>query len=855
MKVYSPSDYGGSAQILTLAHDPIGGIWAGSKGAVFYYSGEAWTKVPTEKGMLVSEISFDEKGRLWVGGKGSMGYIEPVGLDTLKKADAIKGKSLLGRKNPLGSYRYVSIMDQLPDSLEKFKHLWDIHIKGGIAFFNGFEQAFWFNGEKMRVIEPRYRFFHSTQVEGKVWIMDQKNGIYRFDPAALQKKTVQTLPDKALLPGSSFFADKEFRHVEKHVAGLTREGEYLVATGDSGLFAYDPKDPKGKRVRRVASKATPFLKKWKITEVLSLSPERNPWNASLLVSTKHAGILLLDRKGGIAKIIGQEEGLPAANVWESLKGQKGSGIFWCGTNKGIARIHLADPLSYSWEGKELQGAVTGIATPGKDLLVATLQGIFEWRALKKGTPGNRAWKRISGGKFQCFDMIEASFSQGGVIVASGFKGIWHFFKEDGAWKKDRIGRISIYSLSEVPNGQGELFAYGGKNGVGLLRREGKGEWMTPLGSQGYPDDPRFVEAIRPKGRERTYIWVGFTTKGAALLEIQDSVFHPGTRKVHLSTDWEKIRKGATKGLRGVHFERHGLPLGGVRIFERNGKVLAGTDSGLYRPSSQTLPASRKKENGIEFLPANGEVFDLKPLKRGDEAYLLMEEGPRGSVWTNTSRNSYRYSPEKGTLDSIPYRRIIPEKLYAIHPDHKGVLWAGGTQGMVRFDPRTGDRTERAYPCFIQKIEVIGQKRKKKREAPQEQGKRILFQGRNRKEQKGELLNWEPIAQQPPDGIIPHLTYERNALRFHFAAPFFDEEQKIRYSFKLDGFNKGWSPWIKKPQKAYTNLPEGSYTFRVKAKNVYDKVSREMSYRFRILPPWYRTYEAYAGYGLLSMLFI
>jgi len=46
-----------------------------------------------------------------------------------------------------------------------------------------------------------------------------------------------------------------------------------------------------------------------------------------------------------------------------------------------------------------------------------------------------------------------------------------------------------------------------------------------------------------------------------------------------------------------------------------------------------------------------------------------------------------------------------------------------------------------------------------------------------------------------------------------------------------------------------NLPEGTYTFHVKMENLFGHSSKEASYTFTILPPWYRTGFAYFLYTL------
>ena len=56
-------------------------------------------------------------------------------------------------------------------------------------------------------------------------------------------------------------------------------------------------------------------------------------------------------------------------------------------------------------------------------------------------------------------------------------------------------------------------------------------------------------------------------------------------------------------------------------------------------------------------------------------------------------------------------------------------------------------------------------------------------------------------------------------------------------------------------KSYTRIPEGSYTFKVRGKNIYNEFSELASYTFSISPPWYRHYLAYGLYAIAFIAFI
>ncbi|MCF6349249.1 MAG: response regulator [Flavobacteriaceae bacterium] len=97
-------------------------------------------------------------------------------------------------------------------------------------------------------------------------------------------------------------------------------------------------------------------------------------------------------------------------------------------------------------------------------------------------------------------------------------------------------------------------------------------------------------------------------------------------------------------------------------------------------------------------------------------------------------------------------------------------------------------------------------------------------------------------------IIPKLSFKYNQLRFQFASPSFYDESENQFQYKLEGFDKDWSLWTSETKKDYTNIPEGDYSFKVRSKNVFNQISKEDSYFFTILPPWYRTWWMYFLYG-------
>ncbi|PZR26346.1 MAG: hypothetical protein DI535_14595 [Citrobacter freundii] len=102
-------------------------------------------------------------------------------------------------------------------------------------------------------------------------------------------------------------------------------------------------------------------------------------------------------------------------------------------------------------------------------------------------------------------------------------------------------------------------------------------------------------------------------------------------------------------------------------------------------------------------------------------------------------------------------------------------------------------------------------------------------------------------------LARELSYKWNSVHFDFSAPFYGGT--VEYSYRLAGYEDEFSPWSKKTERSYTNLPPGDYVFEVKAKNSWVAESALSQFRFSVLPPWYRTVLAYFLYTLAGVAVI
>ncbi len=100
-----------------------------------------------------------------------------------------------------------------------------------------------------------------------------------------------------------------------------------------------------------------------------------------------------------------------------------------------------------------------------------------------------------------------------------------------------------------------------------------------------------------------------------------------------------------------------------------------------------------------------------------------------------------------------------------------------------------------------------------------------------------------------------LTYAQNDLRFDFSHFSFLPADSLRFEVQLVGYKEEWSRQ-RESFKAYTNLDKGSYRFQIRTVDIESgQVSEVSSIHFRITPPIWLSYPAYAMYFFLSVFIV
>ncbi len=359
--------------------------------------------------------------------------------------------------------------------------------------------------------------------------------------------------------------------------------------------------------------------------------------------------------------------------------------------------------------------------------------------------------------------------------------------------QQRIGDLGALEVWEVvrSNQDPMLIYLGLSRGVARMRLH-DGQWIDDGRLAGVRET---VRSIVEDGQGR--LWLGTRSEGVVLFDPARGPSEEGS-----------VRRYGTA---------EGLPSGRIEVQHMAGRVAFVSRAGLFRLA-----------DADRFVPDT--TFDAF-LPRQMKRQFRFQDDTHDRVWVVVSEASAiaQFQPNGShTWAPSTLRRAPMRDVYSTYLESDGSLWVGGPHGLTRLDTNRPFDPSTPYPVAIRDVVTAAGS--------------LLFDNRHTPDDEVE----DPVAGE----LTNELSYRENALRFAFAAPRYAAPGRTHYRTRLDGFDHKWSAWSTETEKSYTNLWEGRYVFRVEARDVYGVVSREDTFLFRILPPWYRTWWAYSLYGMV-----
>lgn len=205
-----------------------------------------------------------------------------------------------------------------------------------------------------------------------------------------------------------------------------------------------------------------------------------------------------------------------------------------------------------------------------------------------------------------------------------------------------------------------------------------------------------------------------------------------------------------------------------------------------------------------------------------------------NVWMSTNMGITKFNVHQNNFRNFDIRDGVSSNTFsenASFMNDDGEMFFGGISGVTYFYPDSIYLNHSKPSIYITDLQI-----------------------NNQDVGVGKVITHEKILSKPlylTKNIT--LSYKEDIISITYAALDYHASDKNQYQYKLEGFDDKWVDAGKKRTVTYTNLPSGTYTFKVKASNSDQIWSNSVAtIQLEILPPPWKTWWAYSIYAILIL---
>jgi len=696
--------------------------------------------------------------------------------------------------NQLGENKYVSLVHLLPKEEQTFQNIWRTLCVSDGVYFIGQTKIYFYNYESITVMDVNMEAFFGFKSFDNIFILKKDSGLF-----VIENNELIFMPHTQNLNS----AYRMYNILEYD------QDKLLIASRSDGFYTYDlslfkendnynfkKTDIPDNVIEKLNSGAAEYLK----TNSLYSSSRIN--ENTFAFGTVTGGIVITDKNGDIIKILNTNKGLNNNCVYSLFTDN--SGVLWAGLQQGISRIDINYPLNYFNESyNDLSGYVISSMKYKDDLYVGTMVGFYK---LPKYLPSVNDDKLKFSKLNQEIGEFWNMYSDDDILIMSGSLGVYQILNDNLVLLIP--GLVNYFCKIKYSNDlfliniNNELFVYKlDKSNINNI----KFEKIIQI------NDIKTLLSDVVEDKEGS-IWLSSTYKG---------VFH----LTYSNYDFSDLKVEN-------YDSKNGFPTNdNIKVHLINDKIVFATKKGIYKPteSGDTLIFEHDKSFGTFFSKDStslGQIFNYK------SNYLISSE---------IHRLGYLYKNDKDSLiwDNKLSKRFPNYYKIDFITENEIAIYTSEGLYMFNLDEFKNDSSE--FNCLIRKVYLKNDS--------------LLFSGNYYENQINADSVFTRFSTEQPQNLIPVLEYKHNSLVFEFSALFFEDADKNRFSYILEGFDEEWSTLSFENKAVYTNIPEGSYTFKVKAINIYGEESTIAEYQFTVKPPWHRTIFAYICYVIIAVLIV
>ena len=261
------------------------------------------------------------------------------------------------------------------------------------------------------------------------------------------------------------------------------------------------------------------------------------------------------------------------------------------------------------------------------------------------------------------------------------------------------------------------------------------------------------------------------------------------------------------------------------------------------------------EDSIYVFEKSGKKGMVHGVQSGFFVCLFKDDD--GNIWAGSIGKGllkYRFVGGKVTTKTYTVSNGLPNNnIYCIVGDKRGVIWIGTEDGLLSFNPISGDMRSHWFSSSLL-TNVFNE-----RAAVCMSNGQLIFGTHD-----GIIEIFPDI--NVPNSILPHtsitalvvngddatiekdvFSYREHNLTFYFSNFQYSTLSSVLYQYYLEGSDSGWCSPTKDHTAIYRNLPPGRYVFHVRSNNGMGQWGDESIYAFTIHQPWWNTWWAWILY--------
>jgi DNA-binding CsgD family transcriptional regulator len=503
------------------------------------------------------------------------------------------------------------------------------------------------------------------------------------------------------------------------------------------------------------------------------------------------GVLIIDKSGRPIQHINQDKGLQNNTVLSIYPDIDNN--LWLGLDQGISYIEINSPITYYTYGNSLPG--TGYCSIRADgsIYAGTNQGLFQkkWTDYEDPLSPDNGFTPVKGTMGQVWSLQYID----NTLFCGHNTGTFTVSGTQAELVSDITGGWDYLKLNE----QADVILEGTYNGISFLTKN-NGKWSHNRTLQGFSESSRFI-AEDPDGS----LWIA----------------HGGLGIFRVVTNSSFIAASQVR----VYNESDGLPSRYRNsVYKIDNQILFTTILGVYQ--------YKKASDSFEPDPFYTNLLGKEPVNE-------LSEDMDGNIWYFKTNEIGVIRQSGGVVKTVEKRAFNPiSRLSNPGFEHVNVMdetniLIACQQGFVHYDPTFQVKYPESRKCWIRSVSGT-------------RDSTLVFFGGNFTNKDG-----VPVGDQE-DNLPIRIPYSHHNIRIEYAVPQYDNPEDMLFSYILDGYDHGRSEFAAEGAKDYTGLREGLYTFRVRGKSIYNIETQDAIIRIRILPPWYRSFAAFAIYSLLFL---